>query len=475
MNQEDYQAQDAVGLAALIAKKEVSAAEVLDAALERADAVNPTLNAIILSLEGEARATIANGAPAGPFGGVPWLMKDIGAQVAGTPTTAGSRLLKDVVSAADSAIVTQYRKAGLVIFGKTNTPEFGLEPVTEPELFGPTLNPWDLTRTPGGSSGGAAAAVAGGIVPAAHASDGGGSIRTPAACCGLFGMKPSRGRVSSAPAGEGWGGASVQHAVTRTVRDSAALLDAICEPQPGDPYRIERPATPFAQEVGRDPGKLRIGVIPGGLAGEIIDPECTAAVADAARLCESLGHSVEEVTLGLPFADIRDAAGAVIAASVAASLDYEAARRGWPIQDGEIDIVSRAMASRGSRVTGPQYVLGLQTMHAAGRAIAAVYERFDILLSSTLGSPPIPTGYLRGDPLDLPGYAPRLFAFMPNTQLFNVTGQPAMTVPLAWSKAGLPIGIQFAAPLGDEALLFRLAGQLEQARPWFSKLPALGR
>lgn len=469
MNQEDYAAQDATGLAALVAGKQVSAGEVLDAAIARMEQVNPTLNAVILDLTDQAKAQLKLGTPTGPLGGVPWLIKDIGALVEGTPTTSGSRLLKDAVAPADSAIVTAYRKAGLVIFGKTNTPEFGLEPVTEPEFFGPTLNPWDLTRTPGGSSGGAASAVAGGVVPAAHASDGGGSIRTPAACCGLFGMKPSRGRVSSSPAGEGWGGASVQHAVTRSVRDSALLLDVICQPVAGDPYYLAPPVTPFAEEVRRDPGKLRIGVIPRALDGGEIDAECAAAVADVAKLCASLGHSVEEVALDLDFAGVRDAAGGVIAASVAATLQAVTAQRGRPIEDGEVDIVTRAMASRGSRVSGADYVLGMQTLHAAGRTVAKAYEHFDVLLSSTLGSPPIPKGSLRGEPLDLAGYGPRLFAFMPNTQLFNVTGQPAMTVPLAWSKAGLPIGIQFAARMGDEATLFRLAGQLEQARPWADK------
>ncbi|MDO8295355.1 MAG: amidase [Caulobacter sp.] len=466
MNQDDYRAQDATGLAALIATRQVSAAEVLEAALARAEAVNPTLNAIILSLEVEARAHVAGGTPDGPLGGVPWLIKDIGAQLAGTPTTAGSRLLKDAVAPADSAIVTAYRKAGLVIFGKTNTPEFGLEPVTEPELFGPTLNPWSLDHTPGGSSGGAAAAVAAGIVPAAHASDGGGSIRTPASCCGLFGLKPSRGRVSFAPADEGWGGFSIQHAVTRTVRDSAALLDAVCAPVDGDPYWLAPPATPFAGEVGRDPGRLRVGFIKGGVAGETIDPECAAAVADVAKLCAGLGHEVEEVRLEVDFPAMREAAGAVIAASITATLDAETARRGRPVEDGEVDRVTRAMYARGQRVSGAVYVQAMQTAHAAGRAMARTLGRFDVLLCSTLGSPPILKGSLRGEPLDLPGYADRLFAFMTNTQLANVTGQPAMSVPLAWSRAGLPIGIQFMGRPGDEATLLRLAGQLEATRPW---------
>ncbi|MDP1631157.1 MAG: amidase [Caulobacter sp.] len=472
MNQADYQAQDATGLAALIARREVSAAEVLDAALTRMDKVNPTLNAVILSLADQARAQVATGTPSGPLGGVPWLIKDIGAQLAGTPTTSGSRLFKDNVAAADSAIVTAYRRAGLVIFGKTNTPEFGLEPVTEPELFGPTLNPWSLDHTPGGSSGGAAAAVAAGVLPAAHASDGGGSIRMPASCCGLFGLKPSRGRVSFAPADEGWGGFSIQHAVTRTVRDSAALLDAVCTPVGGDPYWLDPPATPFAGEVGRDPGKLRIGVLPGGVAGETIDPECTAAVAEIARLCAGLGHDVDEATLTVNFPAMRDGAGTVIAASIAATLDAEIARRGRPIEDDEIDAVTRAMYARGQRVSGAAYVQAMQTAHAAGRAMAATLDRFDVLLCSTMGSPPILKGDLRGSPLDLRGYADRLFAFMTNTQLANLTGQPAMSVPLAWSAGGLPIGIQFMGHPGGEAMLLRLAGQLETARPWADRRPA---
>ena len=474
MNQSDYLAQDAVGLADLIARREVSAAEVLDAALARTAAVNPKLNAVTLLLAEEARAQVRGGAPAGPLGGVPFLIKDLGAQVAGTATTAGSRLLKDNIAEADSAIVAAYRRAGLVIFGKTNTPEFGLEPVTEPELFGPTLNPWDLGRTPGGSSGGAASAVAGGMVPAAHATDGGGSIRTPAACCGLFGLKPSRGRVSFAPADEGWGGFSIQHAVTRSVRDSAALLDAIATPMPGDPYWLAPPTTPFAQDVGRDPDALRIAFTTDALASDAIDPECASAVRDAARLCEGLGHHVEEARLPGDLVALGAAAGVVVAASVAAALDNEAARRGRPIAQDDVEIITWAMYQRGKAVSGAGYVQALQAVHAFGRLVAAFFERYDILLLSTLGSPPIATGFLRGDPPDLSGYTARLFAFMPNTQVFNFTGQPAMTVPLACSAGGLPIGVQFVGGAAQEATLLRLAGQLEQARPWVGRqLPPL--
>jgi amidase len=471
MNQADYLAKDAVGLAALIAAREVSAAEVVDAALARLEAVNPKLNAVTLSLADAARAAVKSGAPAGPLGGVPYLIKDLGAQVAGTPTTGGSWLMGDPPAAADSAIVSAYRRGGLVIIGKTNTPEFGLEPVTEPARFGPSRNPWNLERTPGGSSGGASAAVAGGIVPAAHASDGGGSIRIPAAASGLFGLKPSRGRVSFAPADEGWGGFSIQHAVSWSVRDSATLLDLVCQPVPGDPYWRDPPATTFAEEVGREPGALRIAFTTRALAAPAIDPECAEAVRETARLCESLGHHVEEAELPGDFAAVGQAGGTVIAGNVAATLDAEAARRGQPIREDEVEDVTWAMYQRGRRVSASDYVHALQACHAFGRVMADYFQHHDVLLLSTLGAPAIPIGWLRGGGLD--GYADRLFAFMPNTQAFNITGQPAMSVPLAMSAGGLPIGLQFVARVGEEATLLRLAAQLEQARPWAGRRPSL--
>ncbi len=473
MNQSDYLSQDAVGLADLIGRREVSAAEVLEAALARTEAVNPKLNAVTRLMADEAHAVAQSGTPAGPLGGVPFLVKDLGVQVKGTATTAGSRLLADNVAVADSALVAAYRRAGLVIFGKTNTPEFGLEPVTEPAMFGPARNPWDLARTPGGSSGGAAAAVAGGMVPAAHASDGGGSIRVPAACCGLFGLKPSRGRVSFAPSDEGWAGFSIHHAVTRSVRDSAALLDAASTPQGGDPYWLDPPARPFAEEVGCDPGVLRIAFTTDALASDGLDPECAEAVRSAARLCESLGHRVEEAALPGDRAAVKDAAGAVVAANVAAALETEAARRGRPIAEGEVEDVTWALYRSGLGVSVARYIQAVQTAHAFGRTVAGFFEGYDVLLLSTLGRPPVPIGWLRGEPPDLAGYAARLFGFMPNTQAFNLTGQPAMTVPLAWSAGGLPIGVQFVGRPAAEATLFRLAGQLERVAPWAGRRAAL--
>jgi Asp-tRNA(Asn)/Glu-tRNA(Gln) amidotransferase A subunit family amidase len=474
VNSSDYLAQDAVGLASLIAAREVSAAEVLESALERTAAVNPKLNAVTLLLADQARETARAPPPEGdkgPLWGAPYLLKDLGAQMAGVTTNAGSRLMSETRADADSAIVSAYRRGGLIIFGKTNTPELGLEPVTEPELFGPTLNPWDLERTAGGSSGGAAAAVAAGMVPAAHASDGGGSIRIPAACCGLFGLKPSRGRVSFAPIDEGWGGFSIQHAVTRSVRDSAALLDMVSRPQPGDPYWLEPPATPFLDEVGMDPGPLRIAFTTAALAAESLEPECAAAVVETARLCETLGHRVEEASLPGDMAAMVDAAGVVVAASVAAALDGEAARRRRPIAETELEAATWALYQRGLTIGGSTYIQALRAAHAFGRTVAAFFERYDVLLLSTLGSPPIRIGALRAGGVN--DYASRLFAFMPNTQAFNLTGQPAMSVPLAWSPGGLPLGLQFVGRAAGEATLFRLAGQLEQARPWAGRRPPL--
>jgi amidase len=470
MQFEDYRRHDAVGLAGLVAKGEVSAGELLETAVARMAQVNPAINAVTLDLAEQARRTAKGGAAGGPLSGVPYLLKDLGATLAGTPTTSGSVAFKDNVAAADSAVTTALKEAGLNIFGKTNTPEFGLVPITESALLGDCRNPWDLTRTPGGSSGGAAAAVAAGIVPSAHASDGGGSIRMPASACGLFGMKPSRGRVSFAPLGEGWGGASIQHAVTRSVRDSALLLDIICRPQPGDPYYLDAPETPFIEAVGRAPGRLRIGFTTAALAADRLDPECAEAVLAAAKLCESLGHHVEEVTVPGDIAAMQAGARSVIASSVAATLDAEAERRGRPIAEGDIEPLTMAMYRSGQKVSGAAYVRGLAAIHAYGRAVAGLYDTVDVLMTSTLGSPAIPIGYLTED---FSRFNERLFAFMPNTQAFNNTGQPAMTVPLAWSKGGLPIGVQFVGRMADEATLFRLAGQLEAASPWFDKVAPL--
>jgi len=464
MHEEDYLARDAIGLATLVADREVSASEVLEAALARMARVNPQINAITLDLSERARRDAA-GPLTGPLAGVPFLLKDLGPKLAGTATTDSCKLYVNDIAAADSPLVAYYKQAGLVIFGKTNTPELGLEPVTEPAMFGPTRNPWNLARTAGGSSGGAAAAVAAGIVPAAHASDGGGSIRIPASCCGLFGLKPSRGRISYAPKDEGWGGFSCGHVVSRTVRDSAILLDVGGHPAPGDPYWSAPPARPFLGDAGRDPAPLRIAFTTAGFSADGIDPECAAAVRAAAKLCADLGHYVEEAEPPIDRGALA-AGGVVIAASVAADLDAVADARGRPIGEDEVEPVTWASYQRGRAISGSAYVRSLRAAHSLGRALAGFFQRFDILICSTLGRPAVPVGWLRGEPPDLVGYAERLYSFMPNTQAFNLSGQPAASLPLAMSAEGLPIGVQFVGRQAEDGLVLSLAGQLERAAPW---------
>ena len=465
ITEDDYLARDAMGLAELVASRQITAAEALEAALARSAKVNPKINAITMDLGERARRELAERPPTGPLAGVPFLLKDLGPKLAGTATTDSCKLYVDDVAKTDSPLTGLYKQAGLVIFGKTNTPEIGLEPITEPVMFGPTRNPWDLSRTSGGSSGGAAAAVAAGIVPAAHASDGGGSIRIPASCCGLFGLKPSRARVSAAPKDEGWGGFSCGHVVSHSVRDSALLLDIAGQPQPGDPYWTAPPAEPFLTHAGRDPAPLRIAFTTAAFSSPGLEPECADAVRDAARLCERLGHRVEEADPPIDRAALA-AAGIVIAASVAADLDSVAVTRGRPIGEDEVEPITWSSYQRGRTISGSTYIQALRAAHGLGRAVAGFFQGYDILICSTLGSPAVLVGYLRGEPLDLEGYSKRLFAFMPNTQAFNVTGQPAASIPLAMSRGGLPIGVQFVARQGEDALLLSLAGQLERAAPW---------
>jgi amidase len=472
MTFDEYRTYDAVGLAELVAKREVSPTDLLDAALARTDEVNPAINAVVRPLEAEARAAIAGGLPGGPLAGVPFLVKDISAQMKGVPTSAGSRLFANAVPDEDSASVAAYRGAGLVIFGKSNTPELGLAATTEPVLWGASRNPWNLGRTTGGSSGGSAAAVAAGIVPAASASDGGGSIRTPSSCCGVFGMKPSRGRVSFAPfVGEGWGGLSQLHAVTRSVRDSAVLLDIASVPQLGDPYWAPPPGEPFAAQVGKDPGKLRIAFSAESLTWGTMEPECAAAVRDTARLCESLGHAVEEVTPPGDCLTMAAALNVLVSANVQWTIDREAERRGAPIQRDELEALTWVVYEDSKTRSAFDYADAVQKVHAFGRTFSSIFAKYDVLMLSTLGRLPYALGVMNTNAADLSSYSEILYSFMPNTQPFNAAGTPAMSVPLGWSADGLPIGIQFGTKNGDEATLFRLAGQLEQARPWAARRP----
>jgi amidase len=468
MNQAEYLQFDAVGLAALIASREVNAAEVLEAAVRRMEEVNPAINAVVYTDLNGARLE-AGAERQGPLAGVPFLVKDYAAHVGGWPTSAGSRLFQNAVAEEDAPIVAAYRRAGLVIFGKTNLPELGLDATTEPDLHGPTRNPWNRDLSAGGSSGGSAAAVAAGIVPAAHASDAGGSIRIPASCCGLFGLKPSRGRVSFAPLSDGLAGFDAQHALTRTVRDSAALLDAVCAPEVGDPYFAPPPERPYRLECEREPGRLRIGFTTEAFEAGALSPDCLRAVTAAARLLSSLGHEVEDMRLPPGLEGAVAASSAVLAGHIAADLDAAAERLGRPIGESDVEPLTFARYQHAKGYSAADYVQALRTVHAYGRAVAGMFHRVDVVMTSTLGSPPLAIGALRGVAAGAAGVARR--AFMPNTRIFNLTGQPAMSVPLGWSDNGLPIGVQFVAAMGDEATLFRLAGQLESEAPWAGRRP----
>ncbi len=465
---------DALAQAELVRRGEVSPAELVDAAIARIERLNPELNAVITPLFEQARAAAEGPLPAGPFRGVPFLLKDIFASYAGARLAAGSASLRDFVPDHDSELVARHKRAGLIILGKTNTPEFGLLPTTEPRLFGPTRNPWDLRRTPGGSSGGAAAAVASGMVPMAHANDGGGSIRIPASCCGVFGLKPTRARNPMGPDfGDVMSGIAVEHAITRSVRDSAALLDATCGPDLGDPYWAPPPARPFLQEAGADPGRLRIAFSSAALTGAPVHPDCAAAVLDAAKLCSHLGHEVSPAAPDIDGPRFTQAFLTVWAAGCARAMQANALATGRPPLREEFEELTWALAGQGRTVSAPEYLLTITYLQQVSRRIARFFTAFDLWLTPTLAEPPLPLGSFDAPPGDPLFALRRAVHFVPYTPLFNVTGQPAMSVPLYWNEQGLPIGVQFAARFGDEATLFRLAAQLEAARPWAGRRPKL--
>ena len=465
---------DATDQAALVRRGEVSAAELVDAAIARIERLNPALNAVVHPMFDRARQAAAGDLPDGPFRGVPFLLKDLAAEFADEPMTEGSRFLAGYVSGGDSELVARYRAAGLVTLGKTNTSEFGLLPTAEPELFGPARNPWDTGRMTGGSSGGSAAAVAAGLVPVAHANDGGGSIRIPASCCGLFGLKPTRGRNSLAPHyGDIGNGIVHEHVVSRSVRDSAAILDATAGAAPGDPYAPAPPARPFVREVGADPGALKIAVMTGSMNGCDVHPDCVAAVENAARLCESLGHRVDYAE---PDIDWENIAGLFS--------DLWTGMFGWTVADWSRRLGRKPapdhfepwtwrMYEISQQVGAADYLRAVQDAQGVARIVGRFFEDRDILLTPTVAAPPLPVGsFVWTEETRRP--ARRAVAqFSSHTPLFNLTGQPAMTVPLAWNDAGLPIGVQFAGRYGGEATLFRLAGQLEAAQPWQDRWPAI--
>jgi amidase len=472
----DYEAYDALGLAELVRQKKVSPAELLEAAISRVEARNGTVNAVTVPLYDLARKTISGGLPAGPFSGVPFLMKDLTAAIAGVPMTRGSRFFADTPPpAADSEHVTRLRRAGLVIFGRTNTCELGLSLTCEPQLHGPTRNPWDPTRISGGSSGGAAAAVGARMLPMAHATDGFGSIRAPAACCGLVGLKPTRGRNTMAPyAGEGLAGCSAEHAVTLSVRDCAALLDATAGAGPGDPYVAPPPARPFLQEIGAAPGRLRIAWTAATPNGAPVDAETLRVLRDTVQLCGDLGHQVTQADPAIDGAAVVPTFLTLIAANTVVNLASHPTA-GRPPRPGEVERVTYATGQMGERVTAADYVRATQTAHRLGRQMAAFHADWDVLLTPGLATIPPKLGWIDMMLDDVDEYWRRVFTFSPFTVWFNLTGQPAMMLPIGVSPEGLPIAVQCVARHGDEATLFRLAAQLESARPWIDRRPALAR
>jgi amidase len=466
----EYGSYDAIGLAELVRKKQVSAAELLDEAVARTAKVDPQINAVVVKHYDHAKRQIDQGLPDGPFTGVPFLLKDLDL-VKGTRTTFGANLFKDNVAGHTGTLAQRFLAAGLTIFGKSASPEFGLMPTTESRLFGPTRNPWNPAHSSGGSSGGAGAAVAARILPVAHASDGGGSIRIPASASGVFGLKPTRARNPLGPdRGEGWGGFSCGHVLSISVRDSAAMLDAVHGPEPSSPYVAPPPERPFAQEVGRDPGRLRIAFTDRSPYGDAIDPEIAAATREIASLLAGLGHHVEERALALA-ADPAAVMSTIVGANTALTVRLAEARFGREMTDSDFEVLTLATAHNAQMKTSTDYVAAQLTVFQIARGLAAFFETCDVFLCPTLCLPPLRIGELDTMSPDLSHIAPLLRRYIPANSMFNMSGQPAMSVPLAWNAAGLPLGMMFAARFGDEATLFRLAAQLEQERPWKDKLP----
>jgi amidase len=474
MSFSEYATYDALGLAALIKAKKIKSSEVMDAALARAEALNPRLNAIVFSDPESARAAATAKPGKSVFAAVPMLLKDMRANVVGWPTRSGSRYVPATPATVESNTVSRFKAAGLIPFGKTNVPEFGILPTTECKLYGAAHNPWDLDHSPGGSSGGSAAAVAAGIVPIAHATDGGGSIRIPASACGLVGMKATRGRVSQGPeAGDATSGLSIDGVVTRSVRDTAAALDALSAIDYGDPYFAPAPEGSYLDGIKRKGKRLRIAVSTTMMNGTEHDPEVTAAVKKTAKLCESLGHIVEEVDPPINAGELVGAFSTIWSANVAYGLTMLQRQTGLAPSLSVVEGLTLGLHVMGLGVSAVQLTEARQAMMRAGRQIAKWHETYDAWLTATLGRPPMKLGSIDIDETDVQkGFAPN-FGYVPFTSMQNATGTPGINLPLNWSKDGLPLGVQFTARAGGEMILLKLAAELERAAPWadrYSKL-----
>ena len=489
----DYDKYDGLGLAELVHKKKVSAAELVEEAISRIETHNPKLNAVVHKLYERARA-VANGKlPDGPFKGVPFLIKDLHATLEGTTTSHGNRLWKNVTSTVTTELVKRWEASGVIILGRTNTPEFGLTPYTESETLGPALNPWDTTRTTGGSSGGSGAAVAARMVPIASGGDGGGSIRIPSSACGIFGLKPTRGRTPTGPIiGESWNGFDIEHILTRSVRDSAAMLDATKGQDVGAPYIIPD-AGPFEKEVGKRTGKLKIAFSTKPMLGKYVHPDCVQGVEETAELLRSLGHEVTEDAPVINGEEYSLHFLTIVAGQMRADIEEAAEAAGKKVSLDDFDLTTFGTGLFGTILKASDYVRALRYLQSISREIGRFFERYDVLLTPVLNQPPVKIGALKPSASEqtqlkliartgqtwileamgvIKPIAAQTFEFVPWTPVFNVTGQPAMSVPLHWNQEGLPIGMHFVGKWGDEATLFRLAGQLEKEKPWFDKAPA---
>ncbi len=467
---------DATDQAALVASGQVSASELLEAAIERIEELDPQLNAVIMRWFDEARATAASELPVGPFRGVPTLLKDLWAHYAGQSLTNGCQALKDAmpVSTNDTTLVARFRQAGFVIAGRTNSPEFGSLPTTEPTAWGATRNPWNLAHSPGGSSGGAAAAVAAGMVPIAHASDGGGSIRIPASACGLVGLKPTQGRITLGPFRDE-SNLGVELCVSRSVRDTAALLDAVRGPSVGDTVIAAPPTRPYIDELGSDPGHLRIGLLDHHPFGGPVHEQCALAVRNAATLLESLGHKIEP---GFPQAlanpDFARRFSAMWSTNMGVGIKRISDQLGRELQPGDVELVNWAQAEYARSVNGVDYAIALATNVEFRRAVQQWWaDGWDLLLTPTLGEPPAVLGTFANDPKTPLAPMARAGQYVPFTPAFNASGQPAISVPLHWTPDGLPVGVQLVAAYGREDVLLRVAAQLETAQPWAHRHPPI--
>ncbi len=465
---------DATAQAGLIKSGEASPLELVEEAIARIERINPEINAVIHPRYEAARAEAAATQGDGPFAGVPFVVKDLGCAIAGEPHHQGCEGLKKrgFVSTADSYLYERFRALGLIALGRTNTPEFGSTITTEPLAYGPSLNPWNLAHSTGGSSGGSAAAVAAGLVPLAHANDGGGSIRIPASECGLVGLKPTRGRVSQGPdLGEAWAGSTIDGVITRSVRDTATALDGIWAPGPGDPYYAPPPSRPFSDEVGADPGSLKIGLAP-TVSGGTTHRECVEAVEAAGALLEGLGHRVE---VSQPDAfwdeDFQGQFITILAGSSASDIDAWANLTGGPFVEGDIEPGNEFFAEMGRAISVTDYLAAVRWTHAWQRRLASWWhdDGFDVLVTPVIATPPPEIGYLSDPELGLERVTETLLF----TAQANVSGQPSVSLPLHWTSDGLPVGVQFMGPYGDEAMLIRLSAQLEQAQPWADRTPPL--